>query len=91
MLHTEKTDQAYKLLKSYEPPDQEQAVDNMYIDILANTDHEGQAVLQILGLITDGLRYGNWFWNMPPNEKQVLPSKEDILKKFAPPRPMDMP
>jgi len=58
MLHTERTDQAYKLLKSYaRTPEQEQAVKEAYIEML-DADSEDQVVLRVIGCIFDGLRFG---------------------------------
>ncbi len=71
MLHTEKTDQAHRLLRSYaRTPDQQQAVDETYVDILGDTDSEDRAIMQLIGLILDGLRFGNWFW-IKPEAKRV--------------------
>ncbi len=68
MLHTEKTDQAYKLLRSYtETHDQAIAVKTLYVEVLAGIDNEDRVIIHLLCLILDGLRYGNWFWNMPPS------------------------
>jgi hypothetical protein len=83
MLHTEKTDQAYKLLKTYaRTPEQDQAVDTLYVDILAESSNEDRVIIYLLGLVLDGLRYGNWFWNMPPNAKQAIPAVADYAKRM---------
>ena len=72
MLHTDKTDQAHRLLRSYaHTPGQQQQVDETYVDILADTDNEDTAIMHLVGLILDGIRFGNWFWNMPPNAQTV--------------------
>jgi hypothetical protein len=83
MLATGRTDQAYMLLLGYaRTPEQEQAVKTLYVDILAEQNNEDRVIIYLLGLITDGLRYGNWFWNMPPNAKQAMPTIADYAKRM---------
>ena len=85
MLHTERTDQAYKLLKSYaRTPEQEQAVKEAYIEML-DADSEDQVVLRVIGCIFDGLRFGNWFWNMPPTAQTVKPDADGNVPTDKPP------
>ena len=88
MLHTERTDQAYKLLKSYaRTPEQIQAVKEAYIEML-DIDSEDQVVLRVIGCIFDGLRFGNWLWNTPPNAKQGPPDTSIRVKSLNDPSGM---
>lgn len=76
MRPTPKTEQACNLLRSYaQTPEQRRAVDTLYADMLADDSRESTVVISLLGLILDGLRYGNWLWNMPPAQK-VPPGEE---------------
>lgn len=80
MLHTEKTDQAYELFKSYaRTPEHKEKVDQVYVDLLANEDNEDFVVIRILGLILDGVHYGNWLWNMPPSAPLAPTNKASRL------------
>jgi hypothetical protein len=72
MLHTERTDQAYKLLKSYaRTPEQRFAVDRVVVDALADNDNEDKVVLALLGCIVQGIGFGNWLWDTPPSAQTV--------------------
>jgi hypothetical protein len=72
MLHTQKTDQAYKLLKSYaRTKEQKRAVDETYLELLDMNSNEDRVIIYVLDLILNGLCFGNWFWNMPPNAKKA--------------------
>jgi hypothetical protein len=83
MLHTEKTDQAYKLLKSYaHTPEQKLQTDAVYVEAL-DADNEDTVIIAMLGYILDGLRFGNWLWDMPPNAKTV---KQDADGESRSPR-----
>jgi hypothetical protein len=72
MLHTERTDKACDLLKSYARTlEQKIEVEQAYVDTLADNDNEDRVVINLLGFILDGLRYDNWLWNMPPSAQTV--------------------
>jgi hypothetical protein len=91
MLATGKTDQAYMLLLNYaRTPEQEIAVKTLYVDILAEQNNEDRVIIYLLGLITDGLRYGNWFWNMPPNAREITPDTPERIKDIANKRSRNM-
>jgi hypothetical protein len=73
MLHTEKTDQVFHLLKTYaNTSDQWMKVDEAYDRLLVENDNEDRVIIALLGYVLDGLRFGNWLWNMPPNAGNVI-------------------
>ncbi|HWI68640.1 MAG TPA: hypothetical protein VNS88_09695 [Nitrospiraceae bacterium] len=80
MFKTPKTELAFRLLRNYaRTPGQREAVDELYEEVLHNSDNEDQVIIYMIGLILDGLRYGNWLWNMPPNApyaQKVPPGEE---------------
>jgi hypothetical protein len=39
----------------------------MYMELLEGSSNEDQVVIYLTGLVRDGLCYGNWLWNMPPD------------------------
>jgi hypothetical protein len=52
-------------------PEHKQRLKEAYVDMLAGTDNEDFVVTSILGLILDGVHYGNWLWNMPPSVPKI--------------------
>lgn len=72
MIHNAKTDKAYQLLNSYASiQDHRNQVWEVYQEVLAGNDNEDQVIITILGYILDGLRFGNWLWNVPPNARTI--------------------
>jgi hypothetical protein len=73
MFHTVRADIAYEILRSYtQTPEQHEAVKQAYVDTLAGNDSEDKVIIAMLGYVLDGLRYGNWLWNMPPSAGNVI-------------------
>ena len=87
MLPTDKTDQAYYMLTSYaHTPDQEHAIDDTYTEVLADNNSEDRVVIALLGLILDGLRFGNWLWNTPPTAQNVILDSPPAMTDAGQPR-----